>query len=98
MVTVALAPARSGLLGSGGLVILIRTGKRCVTLTQFPVAFSGGSTEKIWPDPGLMLSTVPSKVTPVYMSILMVAFWPGLMRPRYVSLNFDSNHHLQLPT
>jgi hypothetical protein len=33
-------------------VILIRTGKRCVTLTQFPVAFSGGSTEKIWPIPG----------------------------------------------
>src|SRR5690349_13515339 len=45
MVTVALAPARSGRFGSGGVAILIRTGKRWVTLTQFPVAFSGGRTE-----------------------------------------------------
>ena len=73
MVTSALAPTRNGLSGSGALVILMRTGKRWVTLTQLPVAFSGGSTENMAPEPALMLSTTPSSVTPEYMSSLMVA-------------------------
>ncbi len=54
MVTSALAPTRNGLSGSGVLVILILTGKRWVTLTQLPVAFSGGSTEKVAPEPALI--------------------------------------------
>ena len=78
--TVALAPSRNGLSGSGWLVILILTGKRWVTLTQLPVAFSGGSTEKVAPEPALMLSTTPSSLVPGYMSRRMVAVWPGLMR------------------
>ena len=40
----------------------MRIGKRCVTFTQLPVAFSGGSTEKVAPEPALMLSTTPSKL------------------------------------
>ena len=55
---------------SGALVILMRTGKRWVTLTQLPVAFSGGSTEKVAPEPALMLSTTPSSLSPGYMSRL----------------------------
>ena len=54
MVTSALAPTRNGLSGLGVLVILIRIGKRWVTLTQLPVAFSGGSTEKVAPEPALI--------------------------------------------
>ena len=33
-----------------------------MTFTQLPVAFSGGSTEKVAPEPALMLSTDPLKV------------------------------------
>ena len=39
-----------------------RTGKRWVTLTQFPVAFSGGSNEKAAPLAGLTDRTVPRNV------------------------------------
>src|SRR5665648_323415 len=72
-VTSALEPTRNGLSASGLLVILTRTGKRWVTLTQLPVAFSGGSTEKMAPEPALMLSTMPSSEVPGYMSRRMVA-------------------------
>ena len=92
MVTSALAPTRSGLSASGVLVILIRTGKRWVTLTQLPVAFSGGSTEKVAPEPALIASTTPSSLVPGYMSRRMVAGWPGLMRARSVSLKLASTH------
>ena len=74
MVTVALDPRRSGLSGLGALVILILMGKRWVTFTQLPVAFSGGSTEKVAPEPALMLSTTPSRESPGYMSRRMAAF------------------------
>ena len=92
MVTLALDPKRSGLSGIGALVILTRTGKRWVTLTQLPVAFSGGSTEKLAPEPALMLSTTPSSLSPGYMSRLTLAFWPFLMRARSVSLKLASTH------
>ena len=36
-----------------------RTGMRCVTLTQLPVAFCAGSSENSAPVPAPMLSTVP---------------------------------------
>ena len=32
---------------------------RCTTLTQLPLVFSAGSSEKLEADAGLMLSTVP---------------------------------------
>ena len=40
----------------------MRTGMRCTTLTQLPVAFWAGSTENTEPVPGAMLSTVPCQV------------------------------------
>src|SRR5690606_37830789 len=54
--TVALVPEYSG---SAGLISSSsrRTGTRCTTLTQLPVAFSGGSKAKSDPAPGLMLVT-----------------------------------------
>ena len=36
-----------------------RTGRRCTTLTQLPEEFSGGSSEKLEPVPGLVLSPWP---------------------------------------
>jgi hypothetical protein len=70
----------------------MRTGKRCVTFTQFPLAFSGGSTEKVAPEPALMLSTVPLKVVSGYMSRRTSAGWPTLTRARSVSLKLASTH------
>ena len=57
-----------GLGGAGGLALLavqrIFTGTRCTTFTQFPVAFSGGSSENREPVPALIEFTVPVKATP----------------------------------
>src|SRR5262249_12007707 len=58
IMTHVLAPTLSGL-SADGLFRLMRTGKRWVTFTQLPLAFSGGSTENVAPEPELMLSTVP---------------------------------------
>ena len=49
----------------GVLVTLTRIGIRCTTLTQLPLVFSAGSSEKLEADAGLRLSTVP------------VQRWPG---------------------
>ena len=70
MVTFALVPSLKG--WAACLVMLIQTGTRWVTLTQFPVAFSGGRSEKLVPLPGLMLMTRPVNVTPGYMSKVML--------------------------
>ena len=37
----------------------MRTGTRCVTFTQLPVAFCAGSSENAAPLPPLRLSTTP---------------------------------------
>ena len=58
-VTVALVPTRNGKFGSDAATA-IRTGTRCVTFTQLPVAFCGGSSEKAAPLARLMFSTRPS--------------------------------------
>ena len=50
-------PIRSGLSGGSGWSSTILTGMRCTTLTQLPVAFSGGSNAKAEPVPMLMEST-----------------------------------------
>ena len=56
--TLALSPACRG--RSDGLhSSASRTGRRCTTLTQLPVAFSGGNSEKLSPVPGLRLITLP---------------------------------------
>ena len=57
-------PTRSGGL-PGALSTLTRIGMRCTTLTQLPLVFSAGSSEKLDAEAGLMLSTVP------------VHRWPG---------------------
>ena len=57
-----------------------RTGTRCTTFTQLPVAFSGGSSENCEPVLGLTLVTVAENFLPGYRSSLMVADWPGRMR------------------
>ena len=53
-------PIRSLWSGSEPESILILTGSRWTTLTQFPVAFSGGRREKAAPVPALKLSTFPA--------------------------------------
>ena len=42
----------------------MRTGTRCTTLTQFPLAFCGGRIANCAPVPGLTAATVPRKVRP----------------------------------
>ena len=58
MVTSTLAPSRKGCLESRSSM-RIRTGIRCVTLTQLPVVFCGGSNEKEAAELPDMLSTTP---------------------------------------
>ena len=53
------AHAGAQLRGAGHRRIAMRTGMRCTTLTQLPVAFWGGSTENSAPVAWLMLATVP---------------------------------------
>ena len=40
----------------------MRTGTRCTTFTQFPLAFCGGRIANCAPVPGLTDATVPRKV------------------------------------
>src|SRR6516165_1991821 len=63
MVTSALMPARSG--GSVGLRSrMMRTGMRCTTLTQLPLAFWAGRIENSAPLAGAMVATFPDQVLP----------------------------------
>jgi hypothetical protein len=62
-------PARSGRgLPSALASSRIFTGTRCTTLTQLPVAFSGGSSEKREPVPALIEFTVPTNTDPGKLS------------------------------
>ena len=56
-------PTRSGGL-PGALSTRTRIGMRWTTLTQLPLVFSAGSSEKLDADAGLMLSTVPVHCSP----------------------------------
>ena len=56
-------PRRRGLFSGKGGRRTIFTGTRCTTLTQLPVAFSGGSRVKAAPVPAMMESTVPLNLT-----------------------------------
>ena len=44
---------------AGGSSMRTRIGMRCTTLTQLPLVFCAGSSEKLEAEAGLMLSTVP---------------------------------------
>ncbi len=44
--------------------MLTSIGMRWTTLTQFPVVFCAGSSEKLEPEAGLMLETLPFHSTP----------------------------------
>jgi hypothetical protein len=64
--TSTLMPTRSGGF-PGALSTRTRMGMRCTTLTQLPLEFSAGSSEKLEADAGEMLSTVPVQVWPGYV-------------------------------
>lgn len=70
----------------------IRTGNRRVTLTQFPLVFSEGSKENVFPDPRQIEATLPVRVAPGSISTCTVTDCPGRMRPKAVSLKFASTH------
>jgi len=57
---------------------VIRTGTRCTTLTQLPLAFCGGRIANCAPVPGLTELTVPWNVWSGKESTSMSTFWPTL--------------------
>src|SRR5262249_53249162 len=61
--TLTLMPARRSLVSWSGSNT-IRTGTRCTTFTQFPLAFCGGRMANWAPVPGLTAATVPWKAWP----------------------------------
>jgi hypothetical protein len=63
MSTVTLMPARRSRTSSL-CVNSMRTGTRCTTFTQFPLAFCGGRIANCAPVPGLTAATVPRKARP----------------------------------
>ena len=73
--TLTLMPERSRCVSSS-LSKAMRTGTRCTTLTQLPLAFCGGRIENCAPVPGLTATTVPLKVWSGKLSTSSVAFWP----------------------
>ena len=88
-VTLALRPAAPHLAG-GASSNAIRTGSRCTTFTQLPVAFWAGSGEKAWPAPGLKLATLPAKSEPAQASTWMCAGWPTCILASWSSLKLAS--------
>ncbi len=64
----------------------MRTGRRCTILVKLPVALSGGSNEKIAPEAGEKLSTVPWIACSGSASTAIVTGWPGRSRAICVSL------------
>src|SRR5215472_6536473 len=93
IVTTADIPALSvcGLPNSFGSSRIF-TGTRWTTLTQFPVAFSGGKREKRAPVPALIESTTPWSVLFENVSISTRAGIPGRTRASCVSLKLAITH------
>ena len=73
--TLTLMPVRSRCVSSP-LSKAMRTGTRCTTLTQLPLAFCAGRIENCEPVPGLTATTVPLKVWLGNESTSSVTFWP----------------------
>src|SRR5439155_24825982 len=68
---------RPAIIGRDGLPSnAIRTGTRCVTLTQLPFAFCAGSSENWLPLPAPMLCTCAPNFCPAYPSTSTLAFCP----------------------
>jgi hypothetical protein len=97
MATVALMPARSRLTSSSWSMAM-RTGTRCTTLTQFPLAFCGGRMANCAPVPGLMAAIVPWNVWSGNVSTSIVTFWPRRRLVMSVSFGFASTHKLSSMT
>ena len=71
----------------------MRTGTRCTTLIQLPVAFCAGSKEKALPVPADNPCTLPRKVTRLpYKSDSMVTGWPMRILRNWFSLKLASTH------
>ncbi len=69
----------------------MRTGTRCTTLIQLPLAFCAGSSEKALPVPAARPTTLPWKVTaPPYMSASIFTGWPTRMSRSSDSLKLAS--------
>ena len=93
MVTSVDRPTRSGCAASSFGSSAMRTGTRCTTLIQLPVAFCGGSSENAPPEPAAMLATTPWYSTwPPYRSVDTVAGWPTWMWRSCGSLKLASIH------
>src|SRR3569623_1304286 len=75
METLTLMPARCRLVPLSWSKVM-RTGTRCTTLTQLPLAFCGGRIENCAPVPGETEVTVPVKVRSGNESTSSVTFWP----------------------
>ena len=84
-------PARSPL-SAGFLSRRTRSGTRCTTLTQLPLAFCGGRIANCAPVPGLTDSTVPVNVTSGKVSIQTLTGWPTLRLVMSVSFGLASTH------
>ena len=54
-----------------------RSGTRCTTLTQLPLAFCGGRIANCAPVPGAIEQILPRHSRPGKVSIVTVAGWPG---------------------
>src|SRR5262249_54427864 len=89
METLALMPARRRLTSSPASMAL-RTGTRCTTFTQFPLAFCGGRIANCAPVPGLMAATVPWNVWLGNVSMSIATFWPMRRWVMSVSLGLAS--------
>ncbi len=71
----------------------MRTGTRCTTLIQLPVAFCAGSSAKAAPVPMPRPSTRPSYCTFLpYRSAVSFTGWPMRMLRNCTSLKFASTH------
>src|SRR6185312_17137077 len=75
--TLTLADRPAAAISGGVWSNSMRTGRRCTTFTQLPVAFCAGRIEKVEPAPGLKLATWPWSLWPPKASISISAGWPA---------------------
>ena len=68
----------------------MRTGTRCTTLTQLPLAFCGGRIANCAPVPGLIATTRPKNATSGKVSTKTIACWPICRLVMSVSLGLAS--------
>ena len=76
----------------------IRTGTRCSTFTQFPVAFCAGNRLNSAPVPAPMASTVPESRRSGAESSRISTLWPRRISASWLSLKFASTQLLPVST